>query len=134
MNEQAEQDPPPVSAENEQKPWWRGIEKRAEGMRGNATMTFVDDEWDGSVADAFARARIGTQTGKGNGNRQIVASRVGPKNPVEQMGVKNILAIGERERQQAGQDGATPARVHRVLVGGVYGRCNGNECVVGEGL
>ena len=38
------------------------------------------------------------------------------------MGVKNILAIGEREHQQAGQDGATPARVHRVLVGNIRGQ------------
>lgn len=111
--------PPP----EQPKSWFRGLlGKGAGAIKGGATMTFVDDEWDGSVADAFARARIGTSSG--NRNKAVVFSRVGPKNPVEQISVKKILAFGEQENvNDERKDGGMPtARTQRVLVGSVKGQ------------
>ena len=109
--------PPP----EQPKSWFRGLlGKGAGAIKGGATMTFVDDEWDGSVADAFARARIGTSSGNRN---KAVVSRVGPKNPVEQISVKKILALGEQETADERKDGGMPtARTQRVLVGSVKGQ------------
>ena len=121
---------------SEQKPWWRGLLGGGVGGAGrNATMTFVDDEWDGSVADAFARARIGTQAG--NRDQRIVVKRVSSMHPVEQMGIKNILAVGEqgeRERRysEAREGESPPSRVHRVLVGSVRGQAAKSGIMKGD--
>lgn len=113
---------------NEQpKSWLRGLLGRgAERMRGGATMTFVDDEWDGSVADAFARARIGTSAA--HGNQQIVQARVGPKNPMEQISVKKILSMGEQEDREEG----LATRSQRVLVGSVRGQAGKSGIMKGD--
>ncbi|KAL7541169.1 hypothetical protein ACHAXR_010691 [Thalassiosira sp. AJA248-18] len=118
---EAAADPSP----NEQpKSWLRGLIGRGAGaMRGGATMTFIDDEWDGSVADAFARARIGTNAG--NRDQAVVQARVGPKNPVEQIGVKKILALGEQDRMP-------PSRSQRVLVGSVRGQAGKSGIMKGD--
>mmetsp|Transcript_36601 Transcript_36601/g.64158 ORF Transcript_36601/g.64158 Transcript_36601/m.64158 type:complete len:473 (+) Transcript_36601:89-1507(+) len=109
------------------KSWLRGLLGRgAERMRGGATMTFVDDEWDGSVADAFARARIGTSAA--HGNQQIVQARVGPKNPMEQISVKKILALGEQEDREEG----LLTRSQRVLVGSVRGQAGKSGIMKGD--
>jgi len=109
--------PPP----EQPKSWLRGLLGKGTGaIKGGATMTFVDDEWDGSVADAFARARIGTSSGNRN---KAVVHRVGPKNPVEQISVKKILALGDQESVDERKDGGMPtARTQRVLVGSVKGQ------------
>jgi len=117
---------------NEQpKSWLRGwLVKGAGGIRG-ATMTFVDDEWDGSVADAFARARIGT--GAGNRNQLVVQTRVGPKNPVEQIGVKKILEMGDRDDDLEGRrQNMPPLRSQRVLVGSVRGQAGKSGIMKGD--
>ena len=121
----AEQKELSPSDPNVVKPWWKGwFGGGAGGVRAK-TMTFVDDEWDGSVADAFARAKIGTQSG----DQHIVLTRVGPTNPVEQMGVRNIISLGERERRQ---EGLPPARVRRVLVGSVRGQAGKSGIMKGD--
>jgi hypothetical protein len=38
-------------------------------MGGGLTMTFVDNEWDGSIADAFARARVVVARSSSSSNR-----------------------------------------------------------------
>ena len=118
---------------NEQpKSWLRGLLGRGAGaMKGGATMTFVDDEWDGTVADAFARARIGTSSG--NRNQPTVQARVGPKNPVEQLGVKKILSLGEQEENGEKQhDGMPVTRTQRVLVGSVRGQAGKSGIMKGD--
>jgi len=126
--QQAEQSEP--TADEQPKGWLRGLlGKGAERMRGGATMTFVDDEWDGSVADAFARARIGTRAG--HRNQPIVQARVGPKNPVEQIGVKNILSMGEEENEDS-QERIPPTRTQRVLVGSVRGQAGKSGIMRGD--
>lgn len=123
------------AALEEPKSWFRGLLGRGAGaIRGTgATMTFVDDEWDGSIADAFARARIGTSSG--GGNQPVVQARVGPKNPVEKIGVKKILEVGEREdrgetRQERGELPAS--RTQRVLVGSVRGQAGKSGIMKGD--
>ena len=97
---------------------WKGFLKGMLGGSGNASMTFVDDEWDGSVADAFARAQIGRV---GNDNRQMVKGRFGPKSPAEQASVQRIIAMGLEENES--RDTLTrPIRFQRVLVGSVGGQ------------
>mmetsp|Transcript_16174 Transcript_16174/g.33850 ORF Transcript_16174/g.33850 Transcript_16174/m.33850 type:complete len:490 (-) Transcript_16174:211-1680(-) len=106
--------------------WWRGwFGGGGPGVRAK-TMTFVDDEWDGSVADAFARAKIESRAGT---NQQFVAGRKGPKNPVEQMGVKSILAVGERDPRREDEP---PAWVHRVLVGSIRGQAGKSGIMKGD--
>lgn len=113
------------------KGWFRGLlGKGAGAIRGGAAMTFVDDEWDGTVADAFARARIGTGTSAANRNQPMVQARVGPKNPVEALGVKKILAIGEREDEQ--DNIMPPSRTQRVLVGSVRGQAGKSGIMKGD--
>jgi len=120
-----------VEANDEQpRSWFRGLLGRgAERMRFGATMTFVDDEWDGTVADAFARARIGTSSS--NRKQAVVQERVGPKHPVEQVGVKKILSVGEREKKE-GQEGMPPMRTQRVLVGSVRGQAGKSGIMKGD--
>ena len=79
-------------------------------------MNFVDDEWDGSVADAFARAQIGRV---GNCNRKTVQGRFGPTNPVEKENVQRIIAMGLQEDEERDD---RPIRFQRVLVGSVRGQ------------
>jgi len=118
------------TVEEQPKSWLRGLIGRgAEGMRGGATMTFVDDEWDGSVADAFARARIGTSAGR---KQPTVQARVGPKNPVEQIGVKKILSMSDQEDRKERQEKMPPSRSQRVLVGSVRGQAGKSGIMKGD--
>lgn len=86
--------------------------KGAERIRPVATMTFVDDEWDGSVADAFARARIG----EGERRTPVVKTRAGPKNLAEQASVKKILSATKKEERRP------PVRCQRVLIASARGQ------------
>lgn len=123
-------------SEQQPKSWLRGLlGKGAGAIKGgsSATMTFVDDEWDGTVADAFARARIGNAAG--NRNQLIVKARVGPKNPVEQMGVKKILALHDKEDDEEGKqdnEGLPVSRTQRVLVGSVRGQAGKSGIMKGD--
>ncbi|KAL7447387.1 hypothetical protein ACHAXM_010597 [Skeletonema potamos] len=112
-------DPSMTPDENGKKPGWksylRGI---IWSSGGNASMTFVDDEWDGSVADAFARAQIGRV---GKDNRRAVQGRFGPTNPVEKASIQRIIAMGLRE-DDARDNLTRPIRFQRVLVGSVGGQ------------
>mmetsp|Transcript_288 Transcript_288/g.538 ORF Transcript_288/g.538 Transcript_288/m.538 type:complete len:468 (-) Transcript_288:130-1533(-) len=110
---------PSMSGEgNAKKPGWKSFLKGMLGTGGTASMTFVDDEWDGSVADAFARAQIG-RTGKDN--RQTVKGRFGPQNPAEKASVQRIIAMGLHEDDK--RDSLTrPIRFQRVLIGSVGGQ------------
>lgn len=120
------------AADEPPKSWLRGwLGKGAEKMRGGATMTFVDDEWDGSVADAFARARIGRGRAE-HRHQHVVQARVGPKNPVEQIAVKKILAMGERESREEGRERIPPTRTQRVLVDSVRGQAGKSGIMRGD--
>eukprot|EP00986_Skeletonema_menzelii_P013517 scaffold7962_cov139-Skeletonema_menzelii.AAC.4 len=99
-------------------PGWKSFFKGMLGNGGTASMTFVDDEWDGSVADAFARAQIGRA---GKDNRQTVKGRFGPQNPAEKASVQRIIAMGLQE-EDAGDSLTRPIRFQRVLVGSVGGQ------------
>ena len=55
---------------------------------------------------------------------------MGPKNPVEQIAVKKILSIGERERRQRGLEQSQ--RCHRVLVGAVRGQAGKSGIMKGD--
>ncbi len=99
-------------------PGWKSFFKGMLGNGGAASMTFVDDEWDGSVADAFARAQIGRA---GKDNRQTVKGRFGPQNPAEKASVQRIIAMGLQE-EDGGDSLTRPIRFQRVLVGGVGGQ------------
>lgn len=93
--------------------WFRGLlGQGAEGLRPGAALTFVDDQWDGSVADAFARARIGA----GENRTPVVKARVGPKNPAAQVSIQAILSAAAKE------DRVPPIRFERVLVASVRGQ------------
>ncbi|KAL9179505.1 hypothetical protein ACHAXT_008795 [Thalassiosira profunda] len=117
----------PKPAETEQpKSWWRGLLGKGAGLRGGATMTFVDDEWDGSVADAFARARIGASPDKRE--QQVVQARVGPKSPVEQAGVRKILSMGDEHDAEE----RPTVRTQRVLVGSVRGQAGKSGIMRGD--
>jgi len=108
---------PSMSGDGEgKKPGWKSFFKGMLGTGGNASMTFIDDEWDGSVADAFARAQIGRV---GKDNRQIVKGRFGPQNPVEKASVQRIIAVGLHEE---GDSLTRPIRFQRVLLGSVGGQ------------
>merc|ERR1712029_1192854 len=113
---------------NQQRETWlrAWLSRGSGGMRSGATWAFVDDEWDGSVADAFARARIGAAAG--NRHQPTVQARVGPKNPVEQMGVKKILSMGE----QIEGEGRHISRIQRVLVGSVRGQAGKSGIMKGD--
>ena len=122
---------PPV--EEEPKGWFRGLLGKGAGAirGGGATMTFVDDEWDGTVADAFARARIGPAAG--NRKENVVQARVGPKSQVEQMNVRKIIALGAQGNNVGGrQDGMPPFRSQRVLVGSVRGQAGKSGIMKGD--
>ena len=110
--------------------WLRGLLGRGVGLvrGGGVSMTFVDDEWDGTVADAFARARISTSN-EGNREQHIVKARVGPKNPVEQIGVKKILSMSEGE---GSEERMPPTRSQRVLVGSVRGQAGKSGIMRGD--
>jgi len=83
---------------------------------------------DGTIADAFSRARIGAAAGDRTSLQ--VQQRVGPKNPVEQIAVKNIITIGERERRRRGL--GRSERCHRVLVGAVRGQAGKSGIMKGD--
>lgn len=110
--------------------WLRGLLGRGVGLvrGGGVSMTFVDDEWDGTVADAFARARISTSN-EGNREQHIVKARIGPKNPVEQSGVKKILSMSERE---GSEERMPPTRSQRVLVASVRGQAGKSGIMRGD--
>lgn len=125
----------PAEVEEQPKSWFKGLlGKGAERVRGTGEkMTFVDDEWDGSIGDAFARARIGPSAG--NRNQPIVQARVGPKNPIEKMGVEKILSMSDKEndREEERQERAeSPVRTHRVLVGSVRGQAGKSGIMRGD--
>jgi hypothetical protein len=121
-----------VDIKNDQpKSWLKTLFGRGtESMNGSASMTFVDDEWDGTVADAFARARIGPVPG--NRNQLQVQKRVSPKNPVEQIGVKNILAMGDDNDGESSQDRRPSVRYQRVLVASVRGQAGKSGIMKGD--
>ncbi len=107
---------PSLSEDEGKKTGWKSFFKGIIGSAGTASMTFIDDEWDGSVADAFARAQIGRV---GKDNQQIVKGRFGPQNPVEKASVQRIIAMGVHEE---GDSLTRPIRFQRVLVGSVGGQ------------
>ncbi len=117
---------------NEQpKSWLKALLGRGtEALNSGASMTFVDDEWDGTVADAFARARIGPVPG--NRNQLHVQKRVSSKNPVEQIGVKNILAMGDTNDGESSQGRRPPVRYQRVLVASVRGQAGKSGIMKGD--
>ncbi len=117
---------------NEQpKSWLKSLfGKGTTSINGGASMIFVDDEWDGSVADAFARARIGPVPG--NRNQLQVQRRVTSKNPVEQIGVKNILAMGDINDGQSSHERRPPMRYQRVLVASVRGQAGKSGIMKGD--
>lgn len=102
-------------------PGWKSYLKGVfgAGQQGNASMTFVDDEWDGSVADAFARAQIGRA---GKDNRQIVQGRFGPNNPIEKASIQRIIAKGLQDDEERDDTLTRAVRFQRVLVGSVRGQ------------
>jgi hypothetical protein len=110
---------PSMSADgNGEKPGWKSYLRGIIWSNGgHASMTFVDDEWDGSVADAFARAQIGRV---GKDNRQTVQGRFGPKNPVEKASIQRIIAMGLEDDERYNL--TRPIRFQRVLVGSVGGQ------------
>lgn len=55
---------------------------------------------------------------------------MGPKNPVEQIAVKKIISIGEREQRQRGLEPSQ--RCHRVLVGAVRGQAGKSGIMKGD--
>jgi hypothetical protein len=115
-------------------------------------MTFVDDEWDGSIADAFARAQVvsvaarnrgqeggvGSNEGeKGGGatttsntttKMMIVKGRIGPRSEIEKEGVNRILAESSRI---SAKDERPPFRTNRVLVASVRGQAG--KCGIMKG-
>lgn len=103
----------------EKTPGWKSYLKGMLGNGRSASMTFLDDEWDGSVADAFARAQIGRA---GKDNRQIVQGRFGPKNPAEKASVQRIIAMGLQEDDERDDRLTRPVRFQRVLIGSVGGQ------------
>ena len=93
-------------------PGWLGrfLGRRCSDSRAGACdLTFADDGWDGSVADAFARARLGP----GEDGVPAVRARV-PGPPAERRGIAAILAAdgGAAAREPM----APPVRFQRVLV------------------
>lgn len=170
MADQGHRPPPPHS--NESLPlgsrWGKWLKTGAKTLVANVTgyeggghnngmnMTFVDDEWDGSIADAFARARVvsvaaarnkGQEGGvvvssegeKGGGatttttsntttKMMIVKGRIGPRTEIEKEGVNRILAESSRI---AANDGRPPFRTKRVLVASVRGQAG--KCGIMKG-
>ncbi|KAL3800674.1 hypothetical protein HJC23_006136 [Cyclotella cryptica] len=118
----------------ENKSWWRGIFGDAGERLKGGTLTFVDDEWDGSIADAFARARIGPQKGhrKAEVHKKLVTS-----NPAEKMSIDRILKVGEEEvqnidAQQQPREDMPVVRSQRVLVAGVRGQAGKSGIMKGD--
>jgi hypothetical protein len=118
----------------ENKSWWRSILGDAGERLKGGTMTFVDDEWDGSIADAFARARIGPH----KGNRKAeVQKNVVTSNPAEKMSIDRILKVGEEEAQGAGahqqrREDVPVMRSQRVLVASVRGQAGKSGIMKGD--
>jgi hypothetical protein len=125
------------------------------GSNSGVNMTFVDDEWDGSIADAFARAQVvsvaatrnsssqnnnshreGCDSSSGSSNvggnttskMMIVKGRIGPRSEIEKEGVNRILAESSRT---AALDGRPPFRTKRVLVASVRGQAG--KCGIMKG-
>ncbi|KAL7479227.1 hypothetical protein ACHAW6_004967 [Cyclotella cf. meneghiniana] len=120
--------------DTENKSWWRSIlGDTGERLKGG-TMTFVDDEWDGSIADAFARARIGPQ----KGNRKTeVKMKVVTSNPAEKMSIDRILKLGEEEARgsdghQQRREDMLVMRSQRVLVASVRGQAGKSGIMKGD--
>ncbi|KAL3801164.1 hypothetical protein ACHAWO_002735 [Cyclotella atomus] len=103
----------------EKKPWWKGVLGDAKD-RLNGTISFIDDEWDGSIADAFARARIGPS--KENKKEMEVQKRVTKANPAEKMSINRILKVGEEEHENKQDDNMPVIRTQRVLVANIRGQ------------
>ena len=103
------------------------------GARAATTMTFVDDEWDGTVADAFARARIGRgEDGASRRGRQapaVARDRAGPRDGAVREGVERILAVAAAAPppQSIGH-----RRRGRVLVGSVRGQAGKSGMMKGD--
>ena len=70
-------------------------------------LTFADDEWDGSIADAFARLRVG-RGGK------VVRKKI---DPLAMEGVCNVLMAGEQAQKQDANMQHTSGTSNRVVVG-----------------
>jgi hypothetical protein len=127
---------PSISGGSDKKLWWRGLLGDATGLKGNATLKFVDDQWDGTIADAFARAQIGPQAG--NRKKATVQGRVTTKNPVERMSINKILAIGENEKREKHDNNGSregmlqPSRTQRVLVASVRGQAGKSGIMKGD--
>ena len=114
----------------EKKLWWQGVLRGAKERLGGK-ISFVDDEWDGSVADAFARARIGPQ--KSNRKSMEVQKRVSTTNPAELMSINRILKVGEDEaREKKEQDNITAVRSQRVLVANIRGQAGKSGIMKGD--
>ena len=116
----------------EKKPWWKGVLGDAKDRLGG-TISFVDDEWDGSIADAFARARIGPS--KSDRKTMEVQKRVTTANPAEKMSINRILKVGEeeaQENQQQDDDFVPVVRTQRVLVANIRGQAGKSGIMKGD--
>lgn len=110
----------------EKKPWWKiGL-----GDRIGGSISFVDDEWDGSIADAFARARIGPS--KGNRKTLEVQKRVTTSNPAEKMSINRILKVGEEDACENHCDSEPVVRTQRVLVANIRGQAGKSGIMKGD--
>lgn len=112
----------------EKKPWWKGVIGDAKDRLGG-TISFVDDEWDGSIADAFARARIGPS--KSDRKTLEVQKRITTTNPAEKMNINRLLKVGEEEARQH-QDEMPVTRTQRVLVANIRGQAGKSGIMKGD--
>jgi hypothetical protein len=111
----------------EKKSWWKSWigDDRFKG----SSLSFVDDEWDGSIADAFARARIGPQ--KGDRKKLEVQKRVTTQNPAEKISIHRILRMGEQEQSAKDEHEGVEMR-QRVLVASVRGQAGKSGIMKGD--
>ncbi|KAL7549383.1 hypothetical protein ACHAWF_012652 [Thalassiosira exigua] len=96
--------------------FWFGLYIRggAASAHGMAKMTFIDDVWDGTVADAFTRT-ISFGSVSANQNQTL-------KQQTKQTGIKNILTLEEWLDNDERKRAMPPPRSNRVLVRSVHGR------------
>lgn len=109
-------------------PWWKGVLGDAKDRLGG-TISFVDDEWDGSIADAFARARIGPS----KGDRKTIQKKITTTNPAEKMSIHRILKAGDEDTQEnQHQDTMPVVRTQRVLVANIRGQAGKSGIMKGD--
>jgi len=131
------------------------------GHNNGVNMTFVDDEWDGSIADAFARARVvSVAAARGNKGREGgVVSNEGEKGggggggggattttsntttkmmivkgrigPRTEIEKEGVNRILAESSRIAANDGRPPFRTKRVLVASVRGQAG--KCGIMKG-